>query len=1081
MGSLSCLLLYAWVFVGFCLKAHCDDGSEITLKFLKTPRAITNLNSAKFAFQILVGGKENTCTNCTTNCKLDDRIPLVCETGEISYVGLKDGNHTCEVCTKGSRGVGCATYTWIVDTMPPTAYVAAATYFTNAQNFSVNISFSEPCSGRGGFQCASMNSCNLLVYGAGQVIPATLNTIQPNLIYSLLVSLTPNAQYGRVILVLDKNFCTDAAGNKFTRTENSSFFVHFDRRSMFVNLRTHIPERLLQLNKDTRTVQATNKYKNLEVYLYFTQPVLNSSAEISNSIHTSLGSLVPITGNSLGNRRFGFQVKNVSSLAIVTVSLDTDYIVSRYGTPVSPVAPVTFLYDSQRPAVKLSTTANMRTRHRSFPTLIKFMKPVFGFNYSHVTISGGYMQGFLEVSKSVYAVDIRADDDIVSVNVPENITKDVAGNGNLASTILQVRHYSVPAISLVLSCFATAAFALTALVTGLLTVSIASLQSIGAFRRRTSALTSDPTRNLFRIACHVQVFALSRWLAFTLPVEYYELARGLQWSIPYFSLPWELGHIQQVVVPSSSPNNSNSNSSEMYDLGIFKRVQPKNEYADKATSEYGLPLTPEEYRLFFESKFVPEAEYIFDKHNLNGWSDFKKSMFWLAVIGGSLILLRALFLFILKFRKTKSEKQKNYGALAFPRFEIFLMILALPCVCEASASLLKGGSTSGVIVGILLLGVVSFLLLALLLFLSIGITFGKLLQYKEVHEEGQSSHWYQEIIRVTLGPGKRGQWTWINQSNSANLTMLGPLFEDLRGPPKYMLSQFSVENPRKQGDTIIASDDETEDAEAPFIQKVFGILRIYYTLLESIKRVSLGIIAGAYSQNSASKSPTIILLSITSFQLFFIVLKKPFIEKKVMLVEIVSVLSEVGLFASCLVLLDKNFSVESQTRIGFFMISVFLLAFLTQMINEWYALYRQTKLLDPAENNFSTGLRNASVGFLLFFIPPMLIKNLYSNFEIHNLMDGEPLDPASSGDRNRSSGSRSSGTNDKPWHKQLRQLAKSSFGKERCGTTPNDPSTSGTKWSGLWRSRSSSLNSSGDAKSKPKGLYKDLEAIFASK
>lgn len=65
-------------------------------------------------------------------------------------------------------------------------------------------------------------------------------------------------------------------------------------------------------------------------------------------------------------------------------------------------------------------------------------------------------------------------------------------------------------------------------------------------------------------------------------------------------------------------------------------------------------------------------------------------MFWLAVVGGSLILLHALLFFILKFRKKNYEKQRGYGALTFPRFEIFLMILALPCICEASASIIRG-------------------------------------------------------------------------------------------------------------------------------------------------------------------------------------------------------------------------------------------------------------------------------------------------------------------------------------------------------------------------------------------------------
>lgn len=77
---------------------------------------------------------------------------------------------------------------------------------------------------------------------------------------------------------------------------------------MVVNLRTRIPEKLLQLDRETRTVQATNMYKNLELYLYFNKPVTNSVAEISNSIHTTQGSLLPIVGDSLGNRRFGFQV-----------------------------------------------------------------------------------------------------------------------------------------------------------------------------------------------------------------------------------------------------------------------------------------------------------------------------------------------------------------------------------------------------------------------------------------------------------------------------------------------------------------------------------------------------------------------------------------------------------------------------------------------------------------------------------------------------------------------------------------------------------------------------------------------------
>lgn len=143
------------------------------------------------------------------------------------------------------------------------------------------------------------------------------------------------------------------------------------------------------------------------------------------------------------------------------------------------------------------------------------------------------------------------------------------------------------------------------------------------------------------------------------------------------------------------------------------------------------------------------------------------------------------------------------------------------------------------------------------------------------------------------------------EPNSLYLTMFVPLFEDLGGPPIYILSQTSLASTPKQGDKIIGSEDETEDAKAPFIQKLFGIMRIYYTLIENVKKVSLGIIAG-FSENLSPKIPSVILLSITCFQLFFLVLKKPFIQRKVQLVEIISVLSEVGGFRDLFFSLGKR-------------------------------------------------------------------------------------------------------------------------------------------------------------------------------
>lgn len=61
-------------------------------------------------------------------------------------------------------------------------------------------------------------------------------------------------------------------------------------------------------------------------------------------------------------------------------------------------------------------------------------------------------------------------------------------------------------------------------------------------------------------------------------------------------------------------------------------------------------------------------------------------MFWLAVVGGGLTLLHILTILFLKWR----SKTALYGALSFPRFELFLLLLALPAVCQASAFIIRG-------------------------------------------------------------------------------------------------------------------------------------------------------------------------------------------------------------------------------------------------------------------------------------------------------------------------------------------------------------------------------------------------------
>lgn len=67
----------------------------------------------------------------------------------------------------------------------------------------------------------------LLVYGAGAVMPSTFVELEKGRVYSVVIELAPEAPRGRVNVVIAKRACADAAGNFFQRTDNSTFVIHF--------------------------------------------------------------------------------------------------------------------------------------------------------------------------------------------------------------------------------------------------------------------------------------------------------------------------------------------------------------------------------------------------------------------------------------------------------------------------------------------------------------------------------------------------------------------------------------------------------------------------------------------------------------------------------------------------------------------------------------------------------------------------------------------------------------------------------------------------------------------------------------
>ena len=103
---------------------------------------------------------------------------------------------------------------------------------------------------------------------------------------------------------------------------------------MFVNFTTHVPERLLQLNGDTRLVRATNNYEKLRVCLTFPEPVLNKSEEIKNSLKAEILYSLPKSQGSLlrlvdtkkyeGPRRFEYKVRWFSQSNLILSAMRVD-------------------------------------------------------------------------------------------------------------------------------------------------------------------------------------------------------------------------------------------------------------------------------------------------------------------------------------------------------------------------------------------------------------------------------------------------------------------------------------------------------------------------------------------------------------------------------------------------------------------------------------------------------------------------------------------------------------------------------------------------------------------------------------
>ncbi|XP_058093203.1 uncharacterized protein LOC131239494 isoform X1 [Magnolia sinica] len=1021
--------------------------SDVFVRLDRVPAPRTRFSTAIFRYTVEGTDGRNPCRNhgCSIYCEIDGRPLKSCPIRSITLKNLTENRDHCFLLnvTTSAGERNSSAYKWYIDTIPPTASVISKASFTNAANVTVEIAFSEACTGQGGFKCENASSCDVMVNGPATVDASTLKMLQTNIKYSVVVDLSMSSIYGRVVVKMAEKFCADQAGNLFKRTNRSIAVVRFDRRPVHADMWTLVPAYELEIGKMLRTVFATNKTEDLEIFLEFSDPVVNSTKDILSVLHANVGNLVPIHSGIHGVRRFGFKLQNVSGTEIITIKLQSNSLIGRSGTVVSPVAPIIFLYDSMKPSVRLSSGSRRVTKESNINVIVEFTKPVFGFDASAIEVDGGRLARFKELSRALYSLTVSdVSQSVVSVLVPDGKASDIAGNLNSASNQLEVRHYSVPAISVALHSFVTAGLLATSLAAAVLALSSANLAAIGGLTSgATNIAISDPSRNILGTFGHLQVFVFSDWISVSLPIEYSETIKGLRWLIPREKLPWkhEDTHVWPTYPSYEGPTKPSMRYKGLFGefsrnpkglqyassldssciTSLFKQQMPTasdgttlpifqkhyrcpgqpaevltSSYADPCKSEigglhrqknvsmkdtpYGLPLDSAEYFIYFlRGEPLSAANVVKSMENHTGWEDFKMNMFWLGVASGGLLTMHLLVLVFLRWRTGTSV----HGILSVPRFELFLLILMLPCMCQSSAFVIRGGTTEGIIAGSLLLAVPAALLLSVCLFLIVAIFMGSFVQYKEVKRADANDPWHTKLLFFFTGKPTIGKWFHWEGLPPSFLPRFGILFEDRKGPPVFISvdrnDPSSTPEWTNSGQSgigrmrAIISDDGQGEAKIPTSGRLLGCARSAYLILDLLRKVGLGIISGAYSSTDQShgQSQCIIALGITSVQFLYLFFLKPYIRTGVQVTEGASLLCEAAIFVLSFYNNRWN-GFKYEKSMGRVMLALLFTSFACQLVNEWYALINCLLRLPQSQNpSFKLGLKWVAKGLILPFLP----------------------------------------------------------------------------------------------------------------
>lgn len=275
-----------------------------------------------------------------------------------------------------------------------------------------------------------------------------------------------------------------------------------------------------------------------------------------------------------------------------------------------------------------------------------------------------------------------------------------------------------------------------------------------------------------------------------------------------------------------------------------------------------------------------------------------------------------------------------------------------------------------------MLAIPAALILSVFLFLVIAIFLGSFAQYKEIRYVALKEKWHTKLWFFFTGRPSIGKWFYREGLPSSFFALFGILFENRKGPPLFVIVDENDPNtiPRwiesNQSGIgrmkAISSDNSNEEIRIPTSGRILGCAKSSYVVLDLLRRISMGVICGAYSLNKLSQS--LFALTITLLQFMCLFTLKPYIRRGVQAVECMALLCEVGVFGLC-IRLNNSHPTEAKT-LGLLMIGLLFLTFVTQLINEWYAIIQSIlRLSQPQKNSFKLGLKFVAKGLVLPFLP----------------------------------------------------------------------------------------------------------------